>query len=568
MIILNFAEAFKILEIEPTNDKKKIKVAYSKMLKKYHPEDFPEMFMRINEAYETALGYTENNFSENLYENTQNFRKTEEMKESDFSDIFDSKTFEKKEDKFTEKSEERQAKEKFFEKKENKNKYEKLNIFEYLKNSMRTEDSFTEAFKILEMEPTTDKEKIKKKYKELLKRYHRNNPENYDKIFSKINEAYGIALGFEQSNFNEYEGDSIEEIFDKFFNSGNNSNNKSFFEKTQDFSNVFDENEITNKSISEWLGRLKNLLLSEKRPLTEYREILRDFHFNFDVSEKNQIREILPKNGLRDYAWRNITRIEMELLIYNLNNSNTNADILGETWVDTGKSKNVSLDEIVKNIVSENFAENEKGYEKFIKDYFNIKIFRLFGKNIALYPYRDIEQVGTTFKFITYKIRNEYINVNKYIKIFDREEKNNNKTGIGLRIMPYLWCIFGAIVLFLFFLNPIVDWYIAIFGTIFFIILDWVNIAREKEFEWSMQYGYSSYLSILMSIMFVVNLIVIGNAEYESSIIPFLLYSQLIFQFVFFYIILFVKMLVTTNIRYKRLRKFSKPILDTFILEK
>lgn len=566
-MILNFAEAFKILEIEPTSHKKKIKVAYSKMLKKYHPEDFPEMFMKINEAYETALGYAENNFSENLYENTQNFRKTEEMKESDFSDIFDSKTFEKKEDKFTEKSEERQAKEKFFEKKENKNKYEKLNIFEYLKNSMRTEDRFTEAFKILEMEPTTDKEKIKKKYKELLKRYHRNNPENYDKIFSRINEAYGIALGFEQSNFNEYEGDSIEDIFDNFFNSANNSSYKSFFEKTQDFSNVFDENETTNKSISAWLGRLKNLLSSEKRPLTEYREILRDFHFNFDVSEKNQIREILQKNGLRDYAWRNITRIEMELLIYNLNNSNMNADILGETWVDTGKSENTSLDEIVKNIVSENFSENEKGYEKFIQDYFNIKIFRLFGKNIALYPYRDIEQVGATFKFITYKIRNEYVDVNKYIEIFDREQKNK-KAGISLRITSYLWSIFGAIVLFLFFLNPIVDWYIAIFGTIFFIILDWVNIAKEKEFEWSMRYGYSSYLSILMSIMFVVNLIVIGNAEYESSTIPFLLYSQLIFQFVFLNIILFVKMVVTTNIRYKRLRDFSKKVLDVFVLKK
>ena len=566
-MILNFAEAFKILEINPTNDKKKIKVAYSKMLKKYHPEDFPDMFMKINEAYEKALGYAENNFSENLYENTQNFRKTEEMKESDFSDIFDLKTFEKKEDKFTEKSEERQAKEKVFEKKENKNKYEKLNIFEYLKNSMRTEDRFTEAFKILEMEPTTDKEKIKKKYKELLKRYHRNNPENYDKIFSRINEAYGIALGFEQSNFNEYEGDSIEDIFDNFFNSANNSSYKSFFEKTQDFSNVFDQNEITNKSISAWLGRLKNLLLSEKRPLTEYREILRDFHFNFDVSEKNQIREILQKNGLRDYAWRNITRIEMELLIYNLNNSNTNADILGETWVDTGKSENISLDEIVKNIVSENFSENEKGYEKFIQDYFNIKIFRLFGKNIALYPYRDIEQVGATFKFITYKIRNEYVDVNKYIEIFDREQKNK-KIGISLRITSYLWSIFGAIVLFLFFLNPIVDWYIGILGTIFFIILDWVNIAKEKEFEWSMQYGYSSYLSILMSIMFVVNLIVIGNAEYESSIIPFLLYSQLIFQFVVLNIILFVKMAVTTNIRYKRLREFSKKVLDVFILKK
>ncbi len=566
-MILNFAEAFKILEIEPMSDKKKIKVAYSKMLKKYHPEDFPEMFMKINEAYEKALRYAENNFSENLYENTQNFRKTEKMKESDFSDIFNSKKFEKKEYRFTEKSEERQSKEKFFEKKDNKNKYEKLNIFEYLKNSMRTEDRFTEAFKILEMEPTTDKEKIKKKYKELLKKYHRNNPESYDEIFSKINEAYGIALGFEQSNFNEYEGDSIEDIFDNFFNSGNNSSYKSFFEKTQDFSNVFDQNEITNKSISAWLGRLKNLLLSEKRPLTEYREILRDFHFNFDVSEKNQIREILQKNGLRDYAWRNITRIEMELLIYNLNNSNMNADILGETWVDTGKSENISLDEIVKNIISENFSENEKGYEKFIKDYFNIKIFRLFGKNIALYPYRDIEQVGATFKFITYKIRNEYVDVNKYIEIFDREQKNK-KIGISLRITSYLWSIFGAIVLFLFFLNPIVDWYIAILGTIFFIILDWVNIAREKNFEWSMRYGYSSYLSILMSIMFVVNLIVIGNAEYESSIISFLLYSQLIFQFVFFNIILFVKMVVTTNIRYKRLREFSKKVLDVFVLKK
>ena len=159
-MILNFAEAFKILEIEPMSDKKEIKIAYSKMLKKYHPEDFPEMFMKINEAYEKALGYAENNFSENLYENTHNFRKAEEMKENDFSDILDSKKFEKKEYKFTEKSEERQSKEKFFEKKDNKNKYEKLNIFEYLKNSMRTEDRFTEAFKILEMEPTTDKAKI------------------------------------------------------------------------------------------------------------------------------------------------------------------------------------------------------------------------------------------------------------------------------------------------------------------------------------------------------------------------------------------------------------------------
>ena len=465
---MNFDEAFKILEIDPTDDKKKIKITYSEMLKKYHPEKFPEIFMKINEAYRVAL----------------------EFEKADFDEV-------KSENKMTEKNNEN---EEFF-------------------------------------------ERVKKNFEE---NKEKSFIENFEDIFS------------DEKNESEFEN---------IFSNKNNYMNKKTFEESEEFSNIFDEKKNLKKSISEWIERLKSLISSEKRPLTEYRKILREFHFNFDNLEKKQIREILQKNELRDYAWRNITRIEMELLIYNLNNSNMNVDILGETWVDTGKSENISLDEIVKKIVSENFSENEKGYEKFIQDYFNIKIFRLFGKNIALYPYRDIEQVGTTFKFITYKIRNEYVDVNKYIEIFDREQKNK-KIGISLRITSYLWSIFGAIVLFLFFLNPIVDWYIAIFGTIFFIILDWINIAREKEFEWSMRYGYSSYLSILMSIMFVVNLIVIGNAEYESSIIPFLLYSQLIFQFVFLNIILFVKMVVTTNIRYKRLREFSKKVLDVFILKK
>ena len=467
-MILEFREAFEILEIEPTDDKKKIKIAYSEMLKKYHPEEFPEIFMKTNEAYRVAL----------------------EFEKADFDEV-------KSENKMTEKNNEN---EEFF-------------------------------------------ERVKKNFEE---NKEKSFIENFEDIFS------------DEKNESEFEN---------IFSNKNNHVNKKTFEESEEFSNIFDEKKNLKKSISEWIEGLKSLISSEKRPLAEYRKILREFHFNFDNLEKKQIREILQKNELRDYAWRNITRIEMELLIYNLNNSNMNADILGETWVDTGKSENISLDEIVKKIVSENFSENEKGYEKFIQDYFNIKIFRLFGKNIALYPYRDIEQVGTTFKFITYKIRNEYVDVNKYIEIFDREKKNK-KIGISLRITSYLWSIFGAIVLFLFFLNPIVDWYIGILGTIFFIILDWVNIAREKEFEWSMRYGYSSYLSILMSIMFVVNLIVIGNAEYESSIIPFLLYSQLIFQFVFLNIILFVKMVVTTNIRYKRLREFSKKVLDVFILKK
>ena len=72
-MILNFDKAFKILEIEPTDDKKKIKIAYSKMLKKYHPEDFPEMFMKINEAYRVALEFKKFDFNEINF-NKGNFR--------------------------------------------------------------------------------------------------------------------------------------------------------------------------------------------------------------------------------------------------------------------------------------------------------------------------------------------------------------------------------------------------------------------------------------------------------------------------------------------------------------
>ena len=76
---MDWIESFRILQIEPTNDKKKIKIAYSKLLKKYNPEEDPDLFIKIQEAYETALKYSgnfsentrnfnENNFSKNMYE--------------------------------------------------------------------------------------------------------------------------------------------------------------------------------------------------------------------------------------------------------------------------------------------------------------------------------------------------------------------------------------------------------------------------------------------------------------------------------------------------------------------
>lgn len=46
---------FRILEIEPTTDKKEIKKAYAKLVKRYHPEEYPEEWKRIHDAYELAL---------------------------------------------------------------------------------------------------------------------------------------------------------------------------------------------------------------------------------------------------------------------------------------------------------------------------------------------------------------------------------------------------------------------------------------------------------------------------------------------------------------------------------
>ena len=88
---MDIKKAFEILDLEETADKKKIKIAYSKLLKKYHPEEFPVKFMEINEAYEKALEYTNNqrideNFGENNY-SEKSFGKDNENYE-EYDEIF------------------------------------------------------------------------------------------------------------------------------------------------------------------------------------------------------------------------------------------------------------------------------------------------------------------------------------------------------------------------------------------------------------------------------------------------------------------------------------------------
>lgn len=46
---------WEILGIEPTHDVKAIRKRYSELVKLYHPEDQPEIYQQIVEAYQSAL---------------------------------------------------------------------------------------------------------------------------------------------------------------------------------------------------------------------------------------------------------------------------------------------------------------------------------------------------------------------------------------------------------------------------------------------------------------------------------------------------------------------------------
>lgn len=52
-------DIWKILEIEPTADKKTIKKAYAAKTKEIHPEEKPKEFKQLHSAYQAALGYAE-----------------------------------------------------------------------------------------------------------------------------------------------------------------------------------------------------------------------------------------------------------------------------------------------------------------------------------------------------------------------------------------------------------------------------------------------------------------------------------------------------------------------------
>ena len=66
--------AWEVLEIEPTSDKKEIKKAYARLLKQFHPEENPEEFKQILAAYQQCLHQDQEIESASFEQNKQDIK--------------------------------------------------------------------------------------------------------------------------------------------------------------------------------------------------------------------------------------------------------------------------------------------------------------------------------------------------------------------------------------------------------------------------------------------------------------------------------------------------------------
>ena len=545
---MDLHEAFKILEIDLTTNKKTIKAAYSRILKKYHPEEFPDLFIQINEAYKKTLEYAENysrrgkTENENFYNNFQNIEKT---RDEYFEDIFEEN------DEFNKNSkifQEKQSKENTYSNEKYKSMLDDMSIFDYIEQFGKSNNKFIDAFKILNIKPTNDKHKIKKAYSELLKWYHKNHPEKYEEIFPKISEAYVVALEYEGWNFND---SKFNFMFDPY---NSNSNNKEKDEEEYSYNYFYSDNPNREK-IFNWIKKLELIIRNKIRPLEKYQRLFKIFSI-FEKSEKEEILEILREYNVLNKNIK-ITELEEIFLNYNLGNLEEITNMLEES---PENIQTENLNKIKDKLKSNDKKEVENGHRKFIEDYLNITVFNLFGINIMLFQ-KNKKKTGILFKiikFIKYEMRKDFKFINELSHIFNIESKKVNYfSEISTELSSFLWTGFLLILVSKFLVRSADNtWTFLKISTIFISLFDFINVLLEKDFRWSSKIIISNYMFLIINFFFIIILFKV-NEKYKIQLF--------FYQYIFINIILFIKMLVTSNIRYKRLKNFSKKILDAFI---
>ncbi|WP_369717023.1 hypothetical protein [Leptotrichia alba] len=181
------------------------------------------------------------------------------------------------------------------------------------------------------------------------------------------------------------------------------------------------------------------------------------------------IIKFMNEDGVFNQTY-NLTEFEKKLLKYNLNK------------MDGVFDKN--LIEISDKIKSKKEEDSEKGYEKFIENFLDIKIFKLFGKNITLYSKKDVENsniLKRIIKLMTHRLKNKFNVINNLMYIFDMK---SSKDSIALKLYGclYVGVLIFSYILYLFLNEIMIMWILFVF----FIISEYINVLlKEKNFEWN-----------------------------------------------------------------------------------
>lgn len=84
-----------VLELHVTTDRKEIQKAYAKKTKSIHPEEHPEEFMELHEAYKAAIHFAKRQKSITIHRSPKkpvSIQKPEDEKKLDFSSVFEEST--------------------------------------------------------------------------------------------------------------------------------------------------------------------------------------------------------------------------------------------------------------------------------------------------------------------------------------------------------------------------------------------------------------------------------------------------------------------------------------------
>ena len=178
-----------------------------------------------------------------------------------------------------------------------------------------------------------------------------------------------------------------------------------------------------------------------------------------------------------------------------------------------------------------------------------------------LFQKNSKKKTGILFKiikFIKCEIRKNFKFINELSHIFNIESKKVNYfSEISTELSSFLWTGFLLILVSKFLVRSADNtWTFLKISTIFISLFDFINILLEKDFRWSSKTTISNYIFLIINFFFIIILFTVNEVDE----------IQLFFQqYIFLNIILFIKMIITSNIRYKRLKKFSKQILDVLV---